>query len=154
MHQVNRFLHQLHRLEILRLRRGLPNHAGREACQLCVDECDAAGYHAIEFLRVGTRADAEGNPIDGSGHLAPVVQAEKCVGCGLCQTRCYGINAAEKGLLHGSAIVVEAGEGKEDRLMTGSYVALRRDEARRREEARRSLEGEAGGKSYLPDFLD
>ena len=25
---------------------------GREACQLCVDECNAAGYHAIEFIRV------------------------------------------------------------------------------------------------------
>ncbi len=129
-------------------------HAGREACQLCVDECAAAGYHAIEFIQVGTRADAEGNPIEGSGHLAPVVQAETCVGCGLCQTRCYGINAAEKGLLRGSAIVVEAGEGKEDRLMTGSYVGLRREESRRREQERRELQGEAGGKGYLPDFLD
>ena len=27
--------------------------AGREACQLCVDECQAAGYDALEFIRVG-----------------------------------------------------------------------------------------------------
>ena len=37
-------------------------------------------------------ADAQGNPIEGTGFLAPVVLADKCVGCGLCQTRCYGIN--------------------------------------------------------------
>lgn len=122
-------------------------HAGREACQLCVDECDAAGYRAIEFLRVGTRADADGNPIDGSGKLAPVVRAEKCVGCGLCQTRCYGINVAAKGLLPGSAIVIEAGADKEDRLVAGSYIALRRDEARRRSDTK-------PGGDYLPDFLE
>ena len=100
------------------------------------------------------RPTRTGNPIEGSGFLAPVVRADKCVGCGLCQTRCYGINVAEKGLLRDSAIVIEAGEGKEDRLMTGSYVALREQEARRRADERRKLEGEAGGKGYLPDFLD
>src|SRR4029434_6550514 len=99
--------------------------AEREACQLCVDECNSAGYHAIEFIRVGTSADADGNPIADSGVLAPVVRADLCVGCGLCQTRCYGINAQEKHLLTTSAIVIEAGPGKEDRLMHGSYVALR-----------------------------
>ncbi len=95
--------------------------ANREACQLCVDECVAAGYNAIEFTRVHTDIDANGDPVEGSGHVAPVVLADKCVGCGLCQTRCYGINDEQKGLLNGSAIVIEAGAGKEDRLMTGSY---------------------------------
>jgi Fe-S-cluster-containing hydrogenase component 2 len=33
---------------------------GREACQLCVDECTAAGYNAIEFMRVHPTLDAEG----------------------------------------------------------------------------------------------
>ena len=89
--------------------------AGREACQLCVDECVAAGYHAIEFTTVGTEVDKNGEPIEGSGFLAPVVLADKCVGCGLCQTRCYGINVAEKKLLAASAIIIEAGPGKEDR---------------------------------------
>ena len=102
--------------------------AGREACQLCVDECAGAGYHAIEFTRVGTEVDADGNPIEGTGFLAPVVLADKCVGCGLCQTRCYGINVAAKHLLPQSAIIIEAGEGKEDRLMSGSYIALREQE--------------------------
>ncbi len=89
--------------------------AGREACQLCVDECVAAGYHAIEFMQVGTEVDNEGRPMEGSGYLAPVVLADKCVGCGLCQTRCYGINVVEKQLLSASAIIIEAGPGKEDR---------------------------------------
>lgn len=107
-------------------------YAGREACDLCVQECDAAGYHAIEYTQVGTETDDLGNPIAGSGFLAPVVQDDKCVGCGLCQTRCYAINLKDKGLLSESAIIVEAGEGKEDRMMEGSYVELRREEARQR----------------------
>mgnify|MGYP002625031507 CR=1 FL=1 len=92
-------------------------HANREACQLCVDDCAAAGYHAIEFVQVHTETDDDGNPVEGSGHLAPVVLADKCVGCGLCQTRCYGINVFEKGLLKQSAIIIHAGEGREDRRM-------------------------------------
>ena len=38
------------------------------------------------------RSTPTGSPIEGTGFLAPVVLADKCVGCGLCQTRCYGIN--------------------------------------------------------------
>jgi NAD-dependent dihydropyrimidine dehydrogenase PreA subunit len=127
-------------------------HAGREACQLCVDECHHAGYHAIEFTRVRTEVDAEGNPVEESGFVAPVVLAEKCVGCGLCQTRCYGINVADKGLLAESAIIVRAGNGKEDRLDRGSYLALRAAEAEQRAAEQKAREQESGG-SYLPDFL-
>ena len=126
--------------------------AGREACQLCVDECTAAGYDAIEFLQVGTEVDEDGQPIEGTGYLAPVVLADKCVGCGLCQTRCYGINVAAKNLLSESAIVIEAGDGKEDRLMQGSYQDLRAEEQRRREEEQRKQTPKAE-ESYLPDFL-
>ncbi|MEX0702812.1 MAG: 4Fe-4S binding protein [Planctomycetales bacterium] len=132
-------------------------YAGREACQLCVDECDAAGYHAIEFTRVGTEADELGNPKEGTGFVAPVVLAEKCVGCGLCQTRCYGINVKSEGKLTESAIVIVAGEGREDRIMSGSYLALRQEEQRRREAERRAREAAAPAaspdESYLPDFL-
>jgi len=137
-------------LAIVNERTCLP-YAGREACQLCVDECISAGYNAIEFIRVGTEVDELGLPIEGSGYLAPLVSAEKCVGCGLCQTRCYGINVAEKKLLSESAIIIEAGEGKEDRMLHGSYLALRQEEAKQREQER-AAKAESGN-SYLPDFL-
>jgi ferredoxin len=100
-------------------------HANREACQLCVDECVAAGYHAIEFLRVHTQVDGNGEPIEGSGFAAPVVLSDKCVGCGLCQMVCHQFNVRGKQLLDESAIVVHAGPGREDRLLTGSYRDLR-----------------------------
>jgi len=125
-------------------------HAQKEACQLCVDECVSAGYHAIEFTRVGTQMDAAGNPVEESGFLAPVVLADKCVGCGLCQTRCYAINRVAKELLPESAIMIEAGEGREDRLFSGSYKELRESEARRRLE---SSPKSPGADDYLPDFL-
>lgn len=126
-------------------------YAGREACQLCVDECVTAGYHAIEFTRVGTEVDELGVPVEESGYLAPVVLADKCVGCGLCQTRCYAVNVGAKSLLEESAIIIEAGDGKEDRLMRGSYVALRTAEARQRVDEQKKKSGPGGG--YLPDFL-
>lgn len=127
--------------------------AGREACQLCVDECAAAGYDAIEFMRVGTEVDEKGYPIEDSGFLAPVVINDKCVGCGVCQTRCYKVNVEQKGLLEESAIVILAGEGREDRMMSGSYIELREKEAAERESERRRREQETGEGSYLPDFL-
>ena len=120
--------------------------ANREACQLCVDECAAAGYHAIEFTRVHTQVDDDGLPIEGSGYVAPVVLADKCVGCGLCQMQCYQFNVKQKELLDESAIIVEPGEGKEDRLMSGSYVELRRQE-------RQVRRGESGRKAGQGDYF-
>jgi ferredoxin len=129
-------------------------YAEREACQMCVDECNAAGYHAIEFVRVGVQVDDQGMPIPDTGFLAPVMIPEKCVGCGLCQTRCHGINVDQKHLLSETAIWVEAGEGKEDRLMKGSYLALRQEEERRRRAEQERLKKESGASDeYLPDFL-
>ena len=128
-------------------------HAGREACQLCVDECRLAGYDAFEFLRMGTELDVFGEPIEGSGFLAPTVRAERCVGCGLCQTRCYRINVKSKRLLTASAVVVEAGAGKQDRLRTGSYIELRQAEQREQDAAQRKLRKEAAEQGYLPEFL-
>jgi len=124
----------------------LPFHG--EACQLCVDECTAAGYDALEFVTVGTEVDEFGQPIEGTGELAPLLIPDKCVGCGLCQTRCHGINVAAKGLLDESAIIIKAGNDHEDRLMTGSYSELRRAE-----EAEQERHGDDSG-SYLPAFLD
>jgi ferredoxin len=102
-------------------------YAGKEACQLCVDECTAADYKAIDFQLVHASYDAQGVPIDGTGYMAPVVNADLCVGCGLCQTRCSNVNFKTKGLLTVSAIVVEAGGTNEDRISSGSYLKLRSD---------------------------
>lgn len=129
-------------------------YAGREECQLCVDECAASGYDAIEFRTVGTETDDLGVPIEGTGMLAPVVLAQKCVGCGLCQTRCHAINVKTKHLLSESAVLIQAGPGKEDRIASGSYLALRAAEERQREAERGAeAESDADGGSYLPDFL-
>jgi NAD-dependent dihydropyrimidine dehydrogenase PreA subunit len=122
---------------------------------LCVDECRAAGYNAIEFIRVGGEVDEKGEPVEDSGRLAPVVRGDRCVGCGLCQMRCHAINVKVQKLLPGSAIRVAAGEGREDRVLSGSYVALREERTRRKqqnEEKTRSLPDHAGSE-YLPDFL-
>lgn len=117
-----------------------------EPCQLCVDECTAAGYDALEFVAVGTEVDEAGQPIEGTGELAPLLIPEKCVGCGLCQTRCHGINVAAKGLLEESAIIIEAGNEHEDRLLSGSYIDLRRTESVQQSR-------DSASDSYLPDFL-
>ena len=116
---------------------------------MCVDECRAAGYNAIEFARVHVKLDDQGQPVPDSGFLAPAVLADKCVGCGLCQTRCNLINVKAKHLLGETAIRVEAGPGKEDRMSSGSYVRLRWEERKKRE----AEEPKASGDSYLPDFL-
>ncbi len=127
---------------------------GREACQLCVDECNAAGYSAIEFMQVHTETDEAGKPIEGTGFVAPVVIPDKCVGCGLCQMRCYRVNVIRKRLLEDTAILVEAGPGKEDRMMRGSYVELREREAAERARTLEELNRKRGATDdYLPDFL-
>lgn len=120
-----------------------------EPCQLCVDECTAAGYDALEFVQVGTELDELGQPIEGTGTLAPLLIPDKCVGCGLCQTRCFGINVTEKELLAESAIIIEAGNDHEDRIMTGSYRELREQESA---EQNAETNGDSP-ESYLPEFL-
>jgi ferredoxin len=132
--------------------------AGREACQRCVDECVSAGYSAIEFTQVGAEVNDSGEPIEGTGFLAPVVLPERCVGCGLCQTGCYvanvkGANVHEK-RLERSAIVVQAGDGKEDRLLSGSYLALREEEAGRRQATERRQRGSSSSDYYVPGPID
>ena len=126
-------------------------HAGREECRLCIDECRSTGYDAIDVTHLAGEAGGGRDPVDAMGMLAPVVSAERCVGCGLCQTRCRAINVKEKKILQQSAIRVVAGPGHEDRMSRGSYVALRQSEGRapsRRSDRDDSLPGE-----YLPGFF-
>lgn len=129
-------------------------YAGRQACQLCLDECKAAGYDAIEFRRIGGQMDENGRPVEGSGRLVPVVVEDRCVGCGLCQMRCHAINVKARGLLPRHAIEVVAGPGREDRITSGSYIALREERAaRRRDEQEASRRESDTQDEYLPDFL-
>lgn len=122
-------------------------YAGRADCRHCVDQCERAGYRAIEFVRVGTEFDEQGRPIEDTGFLAPVVLADRCVGCGQCENRCFSVNVVREALLERSAIRVEAGGGNDDRIETGSYSELRRHG--RGDETAPS--GPAD--TYLPDFL-
>lgn len=126
-------------------------YAGNGQCRLCVDECNAAGYDAIEFVRVGGEAADNGEPIENSGVLAPVVLEGKCVGCGLCQMRCMAINVKDTHLLDEAAIQVVAGPGKEDRIIEGSYIELRARRRKLREPSEQETQG--AGDDYLPDFL-
>ncbi|NQZ67688.1 MAG: 4Fe-4S dicluster domain-containing protein [Lentisphaeria bacterium] len=120
--------------------------AGKEACQLCVDECTAAGYNALEFERMHVKIDDDGMPVEGSGYSAPVMIAEKCVGCGLCQSACYRINVEIEEKLENSAIIIYAGEGREDRIMNGSYISIReREKLEREKKNKKDLKNE-------PDF--
>jgi len=139
-------------LAIVNERTCLP-YAGRQDCRMCVDECAAAGYDAIEFVRLGGEFDTDGAPVEGSGYLAPVVLAERCVGCGLCQMRCHSINVKNKKLLERTAIHIEAGPGKEDRIAKGSYLALQRERAERQAESRQPQGNDEPSGDYLPDFL-
>ena len=124
--------------------------AAAQGCQLCSAECKAAGYDAIEFVRVGAEVDETGNPVAGSGFLGPVVLTDKCVGCGLCQMRCRAINVKDKHLLERSAIAVVAGNGHEDRILTGSYVTLQQQ---RRDAGKAPKPPDGADADYLPDFL-
>jgi len=139
-------------LSIVNKRTCLP-YAGREDCRMCVDECTAAGYNAIEFERIGGEFDTDGAPVEGSGYLAPVVLADKCVGCGLCQMRCHSINVKNKKLLEESAIRIQAGPGHEDRITSGSYLELQKQRAEKRNRDQQGQGLDEASDDYLPDFL-
>ncbi len=62
---------------------------------ICQDACEAAGYSAIL--------------VEGESAVTPVVRAETCVGCGLCQAACFRTNVIEKKLLSTAAIRVRPG---------------------------------------------
>lgn len=64
------------------------------------------------------------------------------------ETGPYDVNVKSKGLLDRSAIVIEAGEGKEDRLSSGSYQPLRQ-----RDQGSKANAGESSKADYLPDLL-
>jgi Pyruvate/2-oxoacid:ferredoxin oxidoreductase delta subunit len=103
----------------LRMPLGLPTktclpHRGERDCQLCFDECNAAGYRAIEMrpiqLATGPVPAGAFSPeeIEQMGRiLAPFVKADACVGCGICEYRCHSACVSRQKLLKRSAVVVQ-----------------------------------------------
>ncbi|MCP4511680.1 MAG: hypothetical protein GY826_35360, partial [Fuerstiella sp.] len=57
-------------------------------------------------------------------------------------------NVKEKGLFSESAIIIEVGDGREDRLMSGSYIELRNAA---HQEDRTGPAVSAGGEYFVPD---
>jgi ferredoxin len=118
-------------LAVVNTRTCLP-HAGLAECLECRSVCLSAGYNAIEVVRVHAEVDANDLPVEDSGLSAPVLRAENCVGCGLCQARCRKVTVRQKSTLTEPAIRVLAGEDpasgqeREDRILRGSYLQLRR----------------------------
>jgi NAD-dependent dihydropyrimidine dehydrogenase PreA subunit len=89
---------------------------GREDCDLCYVECAQAGYDAIQLRWVQIELDPP--PPEGmfseleleemSRIKAPWVDADKCVGCGICEYRCHTRYVVQENKLSESAIVVFA----------------------------------------------
>jgi len=89
-------------------------HRGERDCQLCFDECNAAGYRAIEMrpiqLATGTVPEGMFSPEQieqMSRILAPFVKADACVGCGLCEYRCHAAWVSRQPLLPQSAVMIQ-----------------------------------------------
>jgi NAD-dependent dihydropyrimidine dehydrogenase PreA subunit len=88
-------------------------HRGERDCKLCFDECEAAGYHAIEMrpiqLPSGPVPEGTFSPeeVEAMSRIsAPFIQADACVGCGLCEYRCHAVNVRQQRLIPRSAVVV------------------------------------------------
>ncbi|MHB8902220.1 MAG: 4Fe-4S binding protein [Thermoguttaceae bacterium] len=92
----------------------LRNDKLRQDCALCFDECQQAGYHAIEMQEI--RIELDPPPPEGmfseieleamSRIRVPIVRTEACVGCGICQYRCHMRNVVQERILTQSAIQV------------------------------------------------
>lgn len=88
-------------------------HAGKRDCRLCFEECEAAGYRAIQMRRIKLKLGdiPQGvfseEQIEAMGSIeAPFVNAEACTGCGLCEYRCHAAYAKQAQVLSKSAVRV------------------------------------------------
>jgi len=98
-------------------RRCLPmREEDRQDCDLCYVECRQAGYDAIEMRVQEIELDPPPPPgmfsdmeLEDMSHIrVPWVDAERCVGCGICQYRCHTTYVKHQDQLDKSAIVVVA----------------------------------------------
>ena len=88
-------------------------HAGQRDCRFCFDECEAAGYHAIQMRPITLELGDIPEGVFSEEQLeamrsieAPFVDASACTGCGLCEYRCHTAHAKRERILPGSAIRV------------------------------------------------
>ena len=99
-------------LAVINTKTCLP-HAGQRDCRLCFEECEAAGYHAIQMRQIklalgdippGVVSDEER---EAMGTIeAPFVDSGACTGCGLCEYRCHTTYTQQAKVLAASAIQV------------------------------------------------
>lgn len=88
-------------------------HAGERDCRLCFEECEAAGYHAIQMrpitLELGDipQGVVSEEQLEAMASIeAPFVDPSACTGCGLCEYRCHTTCAKQEKILAESAIRV------------------------------------------------
>lgn len=102
-------------LAIINTQTCLP-HAGERDCQLCFDECVAAGYNAIEMreIKLPVPENMDTNEVsildieEMSKIQAPFILKDLCVGCGLCEYRCHARWVKQEPLLKESAVLTVA----------------------------------------------
>ncbi len=88
----------------------------RQDCDLCYLECRRAGYGAIAMKEVRIELNPpppagmfSENELEAMSHIrVPVIKADACVGCGICQYRCHTRYVVQEGCLVESAIQVFA----------------------------------------------
>lgn len=88
----------------------------REDCNLCYVECEQAGYRAIEMKPIEIPIDREELEAQGFSEFvidemskinAPVVDPEKCTGCGICTYRCQTTYVKQTKRMDRAAIIIE-----------------------------------------------
>ena len=88
----------------------------RQVCDVCYIECRQAGYDAIDMREIEIQLDPpppEGMfselELQAMSHIrVPWIDADACVGCGICEYRCHTRYVIQQDELHRSAIVVVA----------------------------------------------